>query len=148
VVGAAGEAGVEGAGAAVVGEGAGGLGDPLADALGDPLADALGDPDADVCAEAEEEAAVLPVLLVTHPTTVMITTKASGGAAIKNGVRRQKRFDPSRLLPGCPAGPGGGRPSGLSGLPGGCPLLIRSPKRHDEMKCNVPYVKLFKLTAR
>jgi len=112
-----------GAGAAVVGEGAGGLGDPLAD----PLPDALGDPDAcDACAEAEKEAVGLFVLLlVTHPTTAMIITKASGGAAIKKGVCRQNGFGPSELLPGdCPAGPRGGRPSGLPGPPGGCSALI------------------------
>lgn len=124
---------VGGAGAAVVGEGAGGLGDPLAD----PLPDALGDPDAcDACAEAEEKAVgLLVLLLVMHPTTVMIITKASGGAATKKGVRRQKGFGPSGLLPGdCPAGPWGGRPSGLSGPPGGCSALIYFPKRHHEMK--------------
>ena len=64
------------------------------DGLGDPLADALGDPDAcDACAEAENEAVGLLVpLLLTQPTTVMIITRASGGAAIKNGVRRQNGF--------------------------------------------------------
>jgi hypothetical protein len=91
---------VGGAGAAVVGEGAGALGDPL----DDPLPDALGDPDAEAEKEGEKEAAVVPVLLlVMHPATAMIITKASGGAAIKNGVRRQKRFGPSGAFPGgCP----------------------------------------------
>lgn len=117
---------VGGAGAAVVGEGARGLGDPLAD----PLPDALGDPDAcDACAEAEEEVVGLLVLLLeTHPTTVMMIARASGGAAIKKGVRRQKGFGPSTLFPGgCPAGPRGGRPSGLPGPPGGCSALMYSP---------------------
>lgn len=94
----------------------------------------VGDPDA--CAEAEKEAVGLLVpLLETHPTTVMIIAKASGGAPIKKGVRRQKGVGPLGLLPGCcPSGPRGGRPSGLSGLPGGCSSLIYSPKRHHEMK--------------
>ena len=122
------EAGVGGGAAEVCGGGGGGLlDDGDEDGLGDPLADALGDPDAcDACAEGEEEAVgVLVPLPVTHPTTVMIITRASGGAAIKEAVRRQKGFDPSGMLPGgCPAGPRGGRPSGLSGLPGGCPSLI------------------------
>lgn len=124
---------VGGAGAALVGGGADGLGDPLADALGD----GLGDPDTcDACAEAEAEAAGLLVLLLeTHPTTVMISKRVSGGAAIKKGVRRQKGFGPSRSLPdGCLARPRGGRPSDLPGLPDGCSLLIHSPKRHHEMK--------------
>jgi hypothetical protein len=131
-----------GGGAADVGGGGGllddgeedGDGDPFAD----PLADGLGDPDA--CAEAEKEAVGLLVLLPeTHPTTVMIITRASGGATIKKGVRRQKGVGSSGLLPGgCPSGPRGGRPSGLSGLPCGCPSLIYSPKRHHEMKSNVP----------
>jgi hypothetical protein len=69
-----------------------GLGDPLAD----PLADVLGDPDAcDACAEGEEEAVgLLMPLPETHPTTVMIITRVSGGAAIKKGRRRQKGFGP------------------------------------------------------
>ncbi len=88
------------------------------------------------------------MLLLTHPTTVMIITRASGGAAIKNGVRRQKGFGPSGLLlGGCPAGPRGGRPSELSGLPVRCRSLTYSPKRYREMKSNLPCIELFKLTA-
>jgi hypothetical protein len=34
------------------------------------------------------------LLLETHPTMAMIITRVSGGAAIKNGVRRQKGFGP------------------------------------------------------
>jgi hypothetical protein len=83
LVGGAGAA-LVGAGVALVGGGAGGLGDPLGDGLGDP--------DADAAAEGEEEAVGIPVLLETHPTTVMIITRASGGAAIRKGVRRQKGF--------------------------------------------------------
>jgi hypothetical protein len=90
-----------GGGAAEVGGGGGGLldGDEeggLGDPPADPLGDELGDPNAsDACAEAEEEAVGLLVLLpLTHPTTVMITTRAIGGAAIKKGVRLQKGFGP------------------------------------------------------
>jgi len=38
----------------------------------------------------------LPVAALeeTHPTMVMIVTRVSGGAAIKNYVRRQKGFGP------------------------------------------------------
>jgi hypothetical protein len=128
---------VGGAGADVGGGSGGLLDDGAEDGPDDPLADALGDPDAcDACAEAEKEAVgLLVLLLVTHPTTVMIITRASGGAAIMKAVRRQKAFGPSGLLPGgFPTGPRGCRPSGLSGLPGGCSSLIYSPKHHHEMK--------------
>ncbi len=62
----------------------------------------------------------------------MIITRASGGAAIKKGVRRQKGFDPSALLPAsCRAGPRGG-----------CSSLMYSPKRHRKTEGNVPYAQL------
>ena len=92
LIGAAGGALVGAAGVALVGGAAAGLADPLADAIGD----GLGDPDTcDACAEAEAAAAGLLVLLETHPTTVMIITRVSGGAVIRKGVRRQKGFGSS-----------------------------------------------------
>jgi hypothetical protein len=72
------------------------LGDPPADALGDPPADALGDPPADPndwVTGVNDDAGLL-VQAETNPTMVMIITRVRGGAAIKNGVRRQKGFGP------------------------------------------------------
>jgi hypothetical protein len=88
----------------IVGAGdADGLGDPfpdpLDDGLGDPspdpLDDGLASPEAwDASAEGGEAAVLLVLLAETHPTMVMIAMRASGGAAIKKGVRRQKGFGP------------------------------------------------------
>jgi hypothetical protein len=76
--------------------GADGLGDPMSDALGD----ALGDPNADAAAELDAWDAVPPVLLEeTHPTTVTIATKATGGAAILKGVLRQNGSGRLVLVP-------------------------------------------------
>jgi hypothetical protein len=110
-------AGTADVGAGVEGSGCGLLDDGEEDGPDDPLADALGDPACDACAEAENEVVGLLALLLTHPTTVMIITKASGGAAIKNGIRRQKGFGPSR-----------------SGLPVRCSSLTYSPKPHRQMR--------------
>jgi len=111
----------------MVGAGAAeGLGDPLAD----PLAKGLDSPDAwDASAEGVEAAGLLVLPVETHPTTmVMIAIKVSGGAATRNGVRRQKGADSGWLLPGGrPAGPAGSCPSGLSWLPGSCSSLICPP---------------------
>jgi len=69
-----------------------------ADGLGDPLPAALGDgldsPSAGDAAAEGDEAAGLLVLLETHPTMVTTITRVSGGAAIRNGVRRQKGLAP------------------------------------------------------
>jgi hypothetical protein len=71
-----------------------------ADALGDPpdpLGEGLAGPEAwDASAEGDEAAGLLVLLLLleTHPTMVMIAMRVTGGAAIKNGVRRQKGFGP------------------------------------------------------
>jgi len=76
----------------MVGPGADGLGDPLADPLPEALGDGLDSPDAwDAPAEAAEAAGLLVLLPVeTHPTMAMIIRRLSGDAAIKKGVRRQK----------------------------------------------------------
>jgi hypothetical protein len=70
-----------------------------ADALGDPPPDPLGEglasPEGwDASAEGDEAAEPLVLLVETHPTMVTIVTRVSGGATIKNGVRRQKGFGP------------------------------------------------------
>jgi hypothetical protein len=76
--------------------GADGLGDPMSD----PLGDALGDPNADAAAELDGWDAAPPVLLEeTHPTTVTIATKATGGAAILKGVLRQNGSGRLVLVP-------------------------------------------------
>jgi hypothetical protein len=87
-------------------------GDPAADGLpaaaeGEPAAAAEGEPAAaaaegEPAAAAEGEPAAAAAEgddtglgpLETHPTMTMIITRVRGGAAIKNGVRRQKGFRP------------------------------------------------------
>jgi hypothetical protein len=67
--------------------------DGLGDTSPDPLDDGFASPEAwDASAEGDEAAVVLVLPAETHPTTAMIATRVSGGAAIKKGVRRQKGF--------------------------------------------------------